>query len=71
MPRFKVDQGPLQHNGKTFQAGQSVEMDAKSAEPLIAVGVLASARGAPAQRDPTPGATPSASLTGTDDDLQP
>jgi len=34
---------PIRHNGKTFHEGQTIELDAKTAEPLLAEGVAVEA----------------------------
>lgn len=39
MPVFKVE-SPVRHNGKTYQPGETVELEAKAAAPLLAVAAI-------------------------------
>lgn len=55
MPRYRIEQGPLQHDDKRFDAGDLVDMSADAAAPLLAANVLTSARG---ERAPAPTPAP-------------
>ncbi len=39
MPKYQV-QSPLQHNGKRYEAGSTIELEAETAKPLLAQQVL-------------------------------
>jgi hypothetical protein len=39
MPQYSVNE-PLKHDGQAYAPGETVEMDAKAAKPLQALGVL-------------------------------
>lgn len=50
MPKHKVLMGPLSHDGQKFDEGDTVELTSEQAAPLVAAGVLASARAERAER---------------------
>jgi len=39
MPQYPVNE-PLKHDGQAYAPGDTVDMDAKAAKPLLALGVL-------------------------------
>lgn len=43
MPQYKVIQGPIQSEGKTYQDGEIFEADAKAIAPLIQAAVVVEA----------------------------
>ena len=52
MPKYKVTGGDdgesgIEHNGKRYEAGATVEMTAKQADWLVDIGILAPAGGRP------------------------
>lgn len=53
MAKFLVIQGPLDHDGKVFEDGQTVDLKPEAAEPLVAVGVIE----AQGKATPAPAAT--------------
>jgi len=77
MPTYLVNE-PLKHDGEGYGPGETVEMDAKAAKELLALGVLgaptkakaepkAKADSKPAEPDTTGKADAAAGATGADD----
>lgn len=60
MPKYQVAHGSITLSGKSYTgdkkspgAGESIELDEKTAGPLIRKGVLAPAKSAPKAEEPT------------------
>lgn len=50
MPKYTV-QSPLQHNGKRFEAGSTIELEAEAAKPLLAQQVLTESAAEPKKKE--------------------
>jgi hypothetical protein len=63
MPQYSVNE-PLKHDGQAYAPGDTVEMDAKAAKALLALGTLGPAVKAAAKTEPKAKASPDAAGDG-------